>query len=79
METKTQHEGFRHTVYAYLNNSIYGVMIYCLKKKNMSKPSIILIIFQRCVYKITLIVLLPTLKRMYDQINNIDKYIRALY
>ena len=33
METKIQHEGFIHTVHAYSNNSIYGVMTYCQKKE----------------------------------------------
>ena len=62
MATKIQHEGFSCTVYAYSNNSIYDVMIYFPKKKNMSKHNIILIIFKLCASKITLIVLIPNLK-----------------
>ena len=73
IETKIQDEGFSHMVYAYSNNSIHGVMIYFSKQKNMSKIEIILIIFKSCVYNFFLIVMLPNLKCMYDQINQIDK------
>ena len=33
MATKIQHEGLSRMVYAYSNNSIYGVMIYFPKKE----------------------------------------------
>ena len=45
----------------------------------MSKHNIIIIIFKFCVSKITLIVLLPNLKLMYDHIDHIDKTIRSIY
>ena len=73
METKIQHEGFSHMVYAYSNNSIHGVMIYLPKKENVSKHNILISIFKCCVSKTTFIVLLPNLKRTYDQIYQIIK------
>ena len=45
----------------------------------MSKHDIMLIIFKYCVSKIYIIVLLPNLKFMDDQNDQIDKYVRALY
>ena len=44
-----------------------------LKKGNLSKYDIIQIIFKCCVSKFYLIVMLPTTKRTYDQINLIEK------
>ena len=43
------------------------------KKGNIFKYDIIQIIFKYCVSQIYLIVLLPNIKRMYDQINLIEK------
>ena len=48
-------------------------MVIMLKKKgNMSKYDIIQLIFKCCVSQMYLIVLLPKLKRMYDQIDRIE-------
>ena len=43
------------------------------KKGNISKYNIIQIIFKCCVSQMYLIVLLPNIKRMYDQIDMIEK------
>ena len=43
------------------------------KKGNVSKYDIIQIIFKCCVLQMYLIVLLPNIKRMYDQIDQIEK------
>ena len=43
------------------------------KKGNMSKYDIIQIIFKFCVSQMYLIVLLPNIKRMYNQIDLIVK------
>ena len=43
------------------------------EKGNMSKYDIIQIIFKCCVPKMYLIVLLPNIKRMYNQIDLIKK------
>ena len=55
------------------------MVILLEKKKNMSKHDIILIIFKWCASKIYLIVLIPNLKCMYDEINQIDKCIIFYY
>ena len=44
-----------------------------MQKKNMSKYDIINIIFKCCVSQMYIIVLLPNIKRMYDQIDQIGK------
>ena len=44
-----------------------------MKKVNMSKYDIIQIIFKFCVSQMYLIVLLPTIKRMYYEIDLIKK------
>ena len=49
------------------------------KKENMSKHDIMLIIFKCCVYKFYLILLLTNLKLTDVQIDNINKFIRAIY
>ena len=79
MANYRKHEGFSRTVYAYSNNNIDGVMIYCPKNKNISKLEIILIIFKCCVSETYPIVLLPNLERMYDHIHHIDRQIISLY
>ena len=43
------------------------------KKVNMTKYDIIQIIFKCCVSQMCLIVILLNIKRMYDQINMIEK------
>ena len=43
------------------------------KKGNTSKYDIIKIIIKCCVSQIYLILMLPNIKRMYDQINQIEK------
>ena len=45
----------------------------------MSKHNIMLIIFKFCVSKAYIIVLLPNLKYMDYQRNQIDKYIQGIY
>ena len=50
-----------------------------LKKVNKSEYDIIQIIFKCCESKMYLIVLLPSYKRTYNQIDLIEKKIRALY
>ena len=44
-----------------------------MKKVNMSKYDIIQIIFKFCVSQMYLIVILPNIKRMYDQIGLVEK------
>ena len=70
--TNRNREGLSRIVYAYLNNIIYGVIIYFTKKKKKAKLEIILIIFKSCVSEIYDTVLLPNLKRTYGQIKHID-------
>ena len=48
-------------------------MVILLKKGSMPKHDIIVIILKFYVSKMYLIVLLPNLKRMYDQIDRMDK------
>ena len=78
MVNKIQNKPLIRTVYACLNNIIHGVVVI-LMWGEISKQYIILMIFKCCVSKFHLIGLMPNLKLTYDQIDQMDKFVTALY